>query len=122
MIISLAPFVAGLFFFWGGGVEISRPVITDFFQAKSLYPRVPADVYLDVQDIGQKSAAPSSSKDPSGNDVEQQTGERFLSVVDIAKDDVRRRIEDSNETEHGGRHREYEDIPFDEGLQICMKI
>lgn len=116
MIISLAPFVA---FSWGGGgVKISRSVTTDFFQAKSLYPRVPADVYLDVQDIGQKSAAPSSSKDPSVNDVEQQNGERFLSVVDIAKDDVRRRIQDSNETVHGGRHREYEDIPFDEGLEI----
>ena len=106
-------------FFWGGGgVKISRSVTADFFQARRLYPRVPADVYLDVQEIGQRSAAPSSSKDPSVNDVEQQNGERFLSVVDIAKDDVRRRIRDSNETVHGGRHRKNEEMPFDEGLEI----
>ena len=76
------------------------------------------DVYLDIQDIDQKpTETTSSNRDPPMR--EQRNGARFLSVVDIAEDDVRRQIRDKPVKENKDKdYRKNEDIPFDEGLKI----
>ena len=52
------------------------------------------------------------------SDGEHPDGQRFLSVVDIAEDDVRRRIQDKNQTVNDSKYRENEDTRFDEGLRF----
>ena len=76
------------------------------------------DVYLDIQDIDQKSTeTTSSNRDPLMR--EQRNGARFLSVVDIAEDDVRRQIRDRDKpVKENKDYRKNEDIPFDKGLKI----
>jgi hypothetical protein len=52
---------------------------------------------------------------------EQRNGARFLSVVDIAEDDVRRQIRDRDKPVKENKDKDYrknEDIPFDKGLKI----
>jgi hypothetical protein len=50
---------------------------------------------------------------------EQRNGARFLSVVDIAEDDVRRQIRDRDKPVKENKDEDYrKDIPFDKGLKI----
>jgi hypothetical protein len=76
------------------------------------------DVYLDIQYIDQKpTETTSSNRDPPMR--EQRNGARFLSVVDIAEDDVRRQIRDRDKPVKENKDEDYrKDIPFDKGLKI----
>ena len=84
-----------------------------FFQTISLYPRVPADVYLDIQDVNLNSPEAASTK-PG---VPDQTA-RFLSVVDIAEE--RKQLQDKS-VEHNEDYRRNVNVHFDKGLNILDK-
>ena len=90
------------------------------FQGLSLYPRVPADVYLDIQDIHPRpteARLPSSRKDSASENIEQGHGAKFLSVVAIAEEDVKRQLKNKTVTEDKNYHKN-EGISFEKGLKI----
>ena len=82
-----------------------------FSQAIGLYPRVPADVYLDIQQIDQNSFGATSNQTDSG--VPDQT-ERFLSVVDITE-------EQKQAVKPNDDYRTSENEHFEEGWKMFDK-
>ncbi|XP_028394275.1 uncharacterized protein LOC114518472 [Dendronephthya gigantea] len=86
--------------------------------ATSLFPRVPTDVYLDIQDIDQKQSEITSSS----KDADRENGPRmFLSVVDVTEEDVRRQTQDKKEAiveeKEDIDYRKNENTPNVEGIK-----
>lgn len=91
-----------------------------------MYPRVPPDVYLDIQDINQKPSEktlPSTSRDSVVNIDQRNEPRMFLSVVDIAGDDMRKQMQNKDEKVKESKDDDYlqnEDRSIEKGLTFYL--